>query len=354
MATKRGSEGQRRVPARTGGARRTRGEAGAAEAATKPAKASVAEAATKPAKAPAGRGRVARAAAPSGRGRGNGAAAAKRASARGGNGAAAAVDEAAGSEAEYERFLDAARALPKADVERLAVDPAVAYHNVKAGVEAVLAREADVRKLPGIDLRELRELPALCLGLSFAALQVDRSSDGQTRVLLREASVLRRTLMAGAEALAAAGLLPAAAVTKIREGQGPSDLADDCVALAALYRKHAPSLRGKTAVTAADLKRAAELGTELRTRLKPVRSRRPGESEAELRDRFWTLLARRYDRLWRAGAFVYGRREIDARVPPLGSVPGRKGGRRAGGEAEPPGAGGGAEPPDAGDEAGAE
>ncbi len=273
----------------------------------------------------------------------------KRSSARG-NSASGAVDEAAGSEAAYERFLDAARALPKADVERLAIDPAVAYHNVKAGVDAVLAREADVRKLPGIDLRELRELPPLCLGLSFAALQIDRNSDGQTRALLREAATLRRTLMTGAEALAAAGLLPAAAVAKIREGRGPLDQADDCVALSALFRKHAPALRGKTAVTAADTKRAAEVGTELRTRLKPVRARRPGESEAELRDRFWTLLVRGYDKLWRAGAFVYGRREIDERVPPLGSVPGRKGGKRAGGETPA----GGAEPPDAGDDEGAE
>ncbi|HEU4533903.1 MAG TPA: hypothetical protein VFS00_07280 [Polyangiaceae bacterium] len=241
------------------------------------------------------------------------------------------IDEAVGSEAEYGRFLEAARALPAAEVERLSVDPAVAYHNVVAGVEAVLAREELVRKLPGVDAKELRSLPALCLGLAFATLQVDREgrSDGQTRALLREAASLRRTLMAGAEALAAAGLVPAAAVTKVREGRGPIDLADDCVALAALFRKHAPALRGKTAVTAALTKRAAELGTELRTRLKPGRTRRagakPGESEAELRDRFWTLLVRGHDKLWRAGAFAYGRREVDARVPPLGSQAASKG-----------------------------
>ncbi|MCU0686700.1 MAG: hypothetical protein MUF34_31380 [Polyangiaceae bacterium] len=93
-------------------------------------------------------------------------------------------------------------------------------------------------------------------------------------------------------------------------------------------------------MTAATTKRAAELGTELRTRLKPGRLRRvgakAGESEAELRDRFWTLLVRGHDALWRAGAFVYGRREVDARVPPLGS---QVAGKRGKGQAPAPGGG---------------
>jgi hypothetical protein len=38
---------------------------------------------------------------------------------------------------------------------------------------------------------------------------------------------------------------------------------------------------------------------------------------------------RGHDKLWRAGAFVYSRREVDAKVPALGSVPGRRGAKRA-------------------------
>lgn len=58
-----------------------------------------------------------------------------------------------------------------------------------------------------------------------------------------EAAMLRGLLLSTAEALALGGILPKAAVDKIKRGRGPIDQARDCVELAALYRKRHRDLR---------------------------------------------------------------------------------------------------------------
>ncbi len=53
----------------------------------------------------------------------------------------------------------------------------------------------------------------------------------------------------------------------------------------------------------------------------PAKKARPEELQAaaDRRDRIWTLLQRRYDLTWKAGALLFGRRDVDANVPPLQS-----------------------------------
>ena len=43
----------------------------------------------------------------------------------------------------------------------------------------------------------------------------------------------------------------------------------------------------------------------------------PEDDAEESRDRLWTLLCLRHDRLWRLGAYLFGRKLADKRVPPL-------------------------------------
>jgi hypothetical protein len=142
--------------------------------------------------------------------------------------------------------------------------------------------------------------------------------------LLAEATTLRAKLLTAAEALAASGLLPEAKVKKIRQGNGGIDRAKDCVELAALFKENADAIRGKSPVSAADVKRAAELGTQLLDVLKPKGSRRSAKTKEqreaiEDRDRLGTLLVRRYDASRRAAGWFFGAK-ADELVPPIGSI----------------------------------
>lgn len=249
--------------------------------------------------------------------------ASKRSSRHDGSNAAATN---ATAEAAYEAFLGEAKALSPREVVVCRADVSLLYDNVRAGVEAVLAERATIKtSLPKLDLSRLALLPDLALALVYAAAQVDRGarSDGTTAALLKEMRPLREMLLSSAVALATAGVLPRREVDKIRRGTGPRDAAQDCVDLAALFRKHATTVKGKTAISRADLDRAAKIGSTLLTTLKPTRTKRvrtPPEvaAAANVRDRLWTLLARDHDRLVRRPAFfLFGEAIVDARAPAL-------------------------------------
>jgi len=124
------------------------------------------------------------------------------------------------------------------------------------------------------------------------------------------------------DALAESGLLPGAAVAKILSGGGPIDVANDLVDAAALLRK-SPGVLARSPLNKADVEAAATLGAELTRALRPKGAVKvtPAalKQSLDLRDRLGTLLTRRHEALWRAGAYLFGRHEVDARVPLLGS-----------------------------------
>jgi hypothetical protein len=229
--------------------------------------------------------------------------------------------EVVGSQKAYDRFLPAAQALGV--VRPYRGDAQLAFHNIDRGLDAVDAK-ADVIKaqLPTVDVKKLHELPEIALAVIYAAAQVDRSSDGATPALLVKARELRDLMLTSAEALAKARVLPARDVAKIRSGLGPIDSAQDCVDLAALFTKHAKDVKGKTAVTAAHIKQAATVGTDLLKRLKGKRTRtkpNAGVVDAvDARDRLWTLLVDRHRELRRVGMWIWVD-EVDEHVPPLQS-----------------------------------
>ncbi len=250
---------------------------------------------------------------------------------------AAAPPPVQGSQDAYDTFLPLAQAIAKGDVMTCRADPSLAFHNVDAAMAAVLAEKARIAKeLPSVDVAELASLPSLALGVAFAALQVDRDrkSDGATAAKLAEAHPLRRKLLSSAGALADAGVIAAADVEKIRKGSGNLDAAGDLVALAALFGKNAKAIAGKSPIAAADVKRAGALGSELLATLKPASAKasgaRPGADAAEARDRLWTLLVSRHDRLRRVGTWLFGEHAVDAKVPPLLAHVGVKAGKRKG------------------------
>jgi hypothetical protein len=255
--------------------------------------------------------------------------------------------ETVGSQQAYEQFLSDAEALTVEDVRPLRADASLAYHNVKTGTDALLLVEKRIAaELPGVDLENLRSLSDLALGVVFAVAQVDRGADGSTAILLAKAREIRDVLLASAEALAKSGVIPARAVAKIREGKGAIDSAQDCVDLSALFRKYAKEVKGKTAVTPAQMKDAAEVGTALLTRLRRKGTKRKESASVTAavatRDRLWTLLVRRHQEIRRAGMWLWGD-DVDAHVPPLQSrvMPSRKKKAPAPPDAKPGSAGGG-------------
>ena len=164
--------------------------------------------------------------------------------------------------------------------------------------------------------------PIWALGVLFAANRIDRTSTGAIGELQARASALRSLLLTSADALAQAGVLSMRDIDKIRAGRGWIDAATDCIELAALFRNNAAALRGKTAVTAAQVMESARVGTELLGRLKPKGTPKTSnglKAEVDLRDRFWTLLVNRYEVLRRAGGWLFGMDHMDENVPAIQS-----------------------------------
>jgi hypothetical protein len=228
--------------------------------------------------------------------------------------------------AQFKLLLPEANALDSRDVKAFRIDPVIALQNVHDGVAAILAiDEARIRaELPTLDLDMVRALPDLAQAVSYSARRAELMVSPSALALLKEANEWRNTLLAVAEALAAAGLLSPAKIKKIRKGTGGIDRAKDCVDLAAILTENAAAIRGKNPLTAAQIKRAGEVGAELLNTLKPKgspRQRRSKEAReaSKERDRLGTLLVQRYDLVRRAGAWFFGE-QADDHVPPLGSV----------------------------------
>ena len=240
----------------------------------------------------------------------------------------AAVDaaelEGIGSQMAYESFLAAARALEPGLIEECTVDIVLTYQAVTMGVESVLGSGAVVvGKLPNVNVEELSMLPRLAQGLAFAALQVQRELRATSfGMMFERARHLRRKLRMAAGALAEARLLPDADIDEVllREQR---EVLEDCLRLAALFRRNEVMISGRSPVVASDVREVEQVVEKLRVMLGQQKDPSDGAAPSlvkviEMRDRFWTLLKQRYDVLWRCGAWLHGQ-AVDDRVPPLPS-----------------------------------
>ncbi len=221
------------------------------------------------------------------------------------------------------RHRDAARKLSPKEVVGCRVDVLLAQHNVREGVATLLAErptfEADP-DAPRVDWEVVAAVPDLAAALVLAATEcVPALSDKTLRGRIGECFDLRALLLGDAQTLVRKGLLPGTKVAAIERGTGSFDAAADCVALAKLYAANATALRGKTAVSAADVRRAGALGAELLAELSPGGARRKSTVPAEardLRDRLWTMLLGAYRRLEQLAGYRWGR-ALPERFPAL-------------------------------------
>jgi len=232
--------------------------------------------------------------------------------------------ESIGSQMAYEAFLAAAKALEPGVIEECCIDIVLACQAVKVGVESVLGSAAVVvGKLPNVNIEELSMLPRLAQGLAYAALQVQRELQSTSfGALYERAQVQRRKLRKAAEALAEANLFSAADIDEVRLNS-QREVLEDCLGLAALFRRNESAIAGRSPVSSSEVREVELLVEKLRVMLGQAQDPSDGSAPSlikviEMRDRFWTLLKQRYDVLWRCGAWLYGR-AVDDRVPPLPS-----------------------------------
>ncbi|WP_437290179.1 hypothetical protein [Sorangium sp. So ce406] len=176
--------------------------------------------------------------------------------------------------------------------------------------------------LPTFDIARLDRLETYALAAWYAHLLWLSSGGAENALkpLLAEATPLRENLLGDAEALARRGLLDAATVADIRAGQGHIDIANDLVALSALFSASWSEIAGKTAATEEEVKRAGEIGPQLLAAL-GVREhgKGPGPTEAaDRRARAFALLVHAYDQIRRAVAFLrWDEEDADVIAPSL-------------------------------------
>lgn len=90
----------------------------------------------------------------------------------------------------------------------------------------------------------------------------------------------------------------------------------------AVYRQAGAKIEGKHPFTAAQLKQLEDDGNWLLQQLRPMGSVRDDvqrSPEAILRDQLWAEMNRRFDEAYKAGVVIWGRREVEAQLPMLGS-----------------------------------
>ncbi|WP_437933018.1 hypothetical protein [Sorangium sp. So ce341] len=225
----------------------------------------------------------------------------------------------------YRHFLPRVQAevpAERAEVCRLSIE--LVRANVDRGVQAVLPHLGRVReKLPLCPIDDVLELPSLALGLVAAAGRVaTAASEREIEARLEKFRPMRDLTLRQLEIFADLKLVPKQRVAAIRRGSGPVDSARDGVDIAGMFDELADALDGKHPFSRDYLAEMAEHASWLLVQLKPRGAQqKPSERspEAIVRDQFWTVVHQRYEHLREAGVAVFGLRQLDAHVPPIGA-----------------------------------
>jgi hypothetical protein len=188
------------------------------------------------------------------------------------------------------------------------VDVPAATATALGAAPALAAHRDTIARLPDFDLKYLDALETYAKAAWFAYVNaLPQAEDTALPALVAEVVALRAKLLMWATPLVGAGIFPAAAVDRIREGSGSKDAAGDDVALVELYRAHWDKVRNLCGVTEVDLARGEHLGTAafraLAQRESPLASAATNEA-ALLARKAWTLLDRAYTQNRRALAYV--------------------------------------------------
>lgn len=124
----------------------------------------------------------------------------------------------------------------------------------------------ELAKLPPehFELDKVRKLRLYAGALLYTHVRMMKpKAERRLSAMLDEGALLKRDLLAVAEALAQLGYVSPELVAAIRSGQGHYDTANDLTALADLYREDWERIGSRIPITRAMVDRAAVLGTQL-------------------------------------------------------------------------------------------
>jgi hypothetical protein len=159
----------------------------------------------------------------------------------------AAPAQLTGSEEANQRFLAIAMKIPDGEILVARVDGTLVILNCATGVSALAPHRDFIQTLSSvISLDEIDSLADLGLAFQYSITKFERLApvSKETKADISTASEIRSTLLAKADILVTAGIIPAAAVAAIRHGRGAIDTARDCLALAVLFRQYLDKLDG--------------------------------------------------------------------------------------------------------------
>lgn len=215
-------------------------------------------------------------------------------------------NDAAKAFAEVEPLLDA---IPPGDILHINVDIPRAVSIAVGAVPHIAKLRGDAAKLPGFDISNIDRLGTFALAAWYAhLLALPVTSESAVNALLEEARPLREDMLLAAELLAKKSFFNKEAVKAIRAGQGNIDMANDLVALAALFTAGWSRVEHKSPVEWAEVERAALLGPQILVALgerdQPGVKVADGTSPAERRSRAFTLFFNAYDQCRRAAAYL--------------------------------------------------
>lgn len=237
----------------------------------------------------------------------------------------------ADAEAAYHACVSEALALGDHEYDTFNGNPQVTWQNAQRGVLAVLAERAAIDASPDaptVDFARVASTLTAASALQFATVLASNASLPRSALAAMRARMyaVRDMLLTSASALVKVGVYTqenAATVAAIQQGNGPIDAANDCVALASLFRATVALVHGRSPVTPELVDESARLGTQMLQLLKPDGvANAPAVDTitraAEVRDRLAALLARRYAYVARVGGWLWGH-ELAEHVPPLRS-----------------------------------
>jgi hypothetical protein len=214
------------------------------------------------------------------------------------------------------------RALPAEELMQVTLEARSAAGLVLAAAPKVRSlQEQIVKAIPGFDATLIDQVEDAAVALHQA--ESDRlAASGPPNAFdesLVEASRLRELLLADVNNLVVRGLLDGSPVEELKGPTGHKNLASDLGALSSLVERNWDRIQGKTAVEPQELARARALSLEIVTKVAMRAQSEPVVTDAsDIRNRAFTLLARRYDKLRQAVSFLrWEQDDVDNFTPSL-------------------------------------
>ncbi len=221
----------------------------------------------------------------------------------------------------FDEALPAMQAIADDDVLVVNLDVPKLYTRVRGVLPKLFELRADLERLPDFDAQRIGQLDVFSRALAHAHALCLASHEPASELpaLLATAGQWRQLLRMDARALIQRGLLPRGCLDKLRGRKGYKNVAFDLAALAALLQQHWPAIRGKTAVTLAELEQASTMAEQLLTAVGLREHGSANQSQnTELRRRAFTLVVTVYDQLRRNVTYLrWNEGDADAWLPSL-------------------------------------